>query len=233
MLDGGGFALSLHRHCCDVTVGSELPKRVTRVNEPKYLIVEDHPLMAKALARELARVTSDSRIEIAMNLGTALSFLEKHAEPLWIFLDLELPDSQGLSNIEKIKRAAPTARIAIVSGHDHPQTIRSTISAGAAGFIPKRYETEVLAEAMRSLLTKGFFVPDEVEEIESRTSTQLTRRESQILLGLAAGKSNKAIAKELGVGPDNVKYFVRELFRKLGVRNRTAAVVAARERGLV
>lgn len=191
--------------------------------------------MARALAAELKSITPDVEILTAATLKEALVLLRSGIAPTFLFLDLQLPDVNGLGHVATIKRLADQAKIAIVSGQDHPETMRAAFAAGAIGFIPKRLEPDALAEALRKFVSLGFYFPPEAVAAAALDSNHslFTARELQLIGQLPSGKSRKVIADDLHVSFDYVKKMCTRVFRKLGVNSRSAAVEAARRRGLV
>ena len=195
-----------------------------------FLVIEDHVTTTKGLIQELERLVPDAAFRSATSLDEAFASM-KDWMPDLILLDLQLKRLTAMDHIQAIKKAAPTARVAIFSGLDDVSTMRSTLSRGADGFISKGYNEVQLREALEKLFENGFYYPPEL--LSAEEESVLSAREMVVLKLLSAGKSNKAMAKEMRIAPDTVKSHVLSIFRKLGVHNRTEAAREGRRRGFV
>ena len=152
-------------------------------------------------------------------------------KPEVVFLDLQLEDETAMDHISAMKEAAGDAPVAIYSAIDDLSTMRLTIKRGAAAFIRKGLPMGQQREAIAKLFENGYYFPPELAKAEDQPL--FSDRKLAVLKRLAAGKSNKVIARELGLTPNTVKTHVQELFEKLEVKNRTQALVAAKKKGLV
>jgi two-component system nitrate/nitrite response regulator NarL len=166
-----------------------------------------------------------------------------------VLLDLRVPDLDGFEGVKRAVDALSGAAFIITSPQDDPVTIAMAIKAGARGFIPTSARPDVLRYALPLVLMGEFYVPPSTFRGEMPTvpgaaepsapaSTPeptmkgiLTPRQSEVLLMLAAGKSNKAIAREMQLIDGTVKLHVKAILRKLSVCNRTQAVMAAARAG--
>ena len=131
---------------------------------------------------------------------------------------------------------SPKLRIAIISGWESEHYLQEAIQAGAAGFIPKRFDAEAIANAIRRLLTVGLYIPtDRFGSPSQHTVGQalFTTQQYKTLLLLVHGLSNKDIAQQLDVSEGTIKQYVYAICKKLGVKNRLQAVRAAQMRGII
>ena len=196
----------------------------------RIVIADDHPLFRAALSTAMVRASPDAAIEETSSLAGARAALATGPVDL-LLLDLKLSDSEGFAGLAGIRADFPAVPVAIVSASDDEGTVRRALAFGAAGFIPKSATLETMAEALGSILGGDIWAPalTEVEPMESMESriASLTPSQLKILIGLQQGRLNKQIAFDLGVTEATIKAHLTGVFRKLGVHNRTQAVIAA------
>lgn len=207
----------------------------------RILIADDHPLFRAALRAAAAAAVPDASIDEAADLGVALAALEAEPETDLALLDLHMPDSRGLTGLAAIRAQFPAVAVLVVSAHDDPAVVRRALDHGAAGFIPKSAPPERIADALRSVLACGRWVPEEMSHAVAaqrgdpedaalaRRLGTLTGQQFRVLGQLAEGRLNKQIADALGIQERTVKAHVSAIFEKLGVRNRTQAGVLLRQ----
>jgi DNA-binding NarL/FixJ family response regulator len=120
----------------------------------------------------------------------------------------------------------------ILSSGDDPRIVEATFRQGAAGFIVKSIDSVALAPALHEIAAGNivYFSPNTIAET---ILSALTRREHEMLMALADGHPNQQIARELGLAEQTVKFHLTNLYRKLGVSGRTAAVHYAYDHGLI
>jgi len=203
---------------------------------PHVLIVDDHPLVASATAREVAAILPDARATCVKSLTAAegaIAALQR--DPDFILLDLMLPDAEGLSGLFRLRQAAPNAVIAILTGETSRQVMRDAFAMGARGYLVKTHDVDSFLDGLGKLFQRGFFFPPEAAEApeEVRRPGALTAREVAAIRALATGKANKQLADILGVTESTFKSHLRAIYKKLGVRTRVQAVGRARQLGLL
>lgn len=204
------------------------------------LIVDDHPLFCDALLLMLQSFTNVSQATTASTLTDALTHFENGFHPDIIFLDLNLPDVDGLDGLIRLRNNS-MAPIAVVSSMVGNRIVTSAIRAGASGFIPKHSTRDVFSEAINSMRKGHIYVPEGYvlldyeqlrnspnNDILSRIGT-LTNQQARILQLICEGKLNKQIAFDLSIAETTVKAHVTAIMRKLGVQSRTQAVLIAKE----
>lgn len=217
---------------------AEVRESKAAISRLSVLIVDDHPLFCDALTLTLKL---GLRIEQVSTTGLLERAIEicREAPPNIILLDLNLPDTQGLDGLIRLRKAAKTVPIIVVSSMAENRIVASAIEAGASGFVPKHSQREVFLEAFsrilegETFLPEGFMPPtndcraasDEAEAI--RRISALTHQQARILELLCEGKLNKQIAYDLGIAVTTVKSHVTVILRKLGVQSRTQAVLLA------
>ena len=207
----------------------------------KAMIVDDHPLFCDALSMTLRTVTQINEVTTAENLEGALQQIRDGAKPDVIVLDLNLPDVNGLDGLIRMRTAADTTPIVVVSSMADHRMISSAMRAGATGFVPKHSQREIFRSAFDQIQSGGTYVPEGVpldtdpnrpvtdqEEAIARLS-KLTRQQANILQLICDGKLNKQIAFDLSIAETTVKAHVTAIMRKLGVQSRTQAVLLAQE----
>jgi len=206
----------------------------------KVVIVDDHPLFRRGLAQLLAMEAS-LRVVAEAESGAGLARLCAEHEPDLVLLDLNMRGVGGLEALSDLKDAGCEARVVILTVSDQAEDLVAAIRAGADGYLLKDMEPEDLLEEVREALAGKVTVAPELagalalalrgEAVESaRVNAALTEREQAILRCLAAGMSNKLIARDLGIAEGTVKVHVKNLLKKLGFRSRLEAAVWAVER---
>lgn len=150
-------------------------------------------------------------------------------------MDLNLPGMSGLETIEAIRRQWPTARIVVLTMYKGDEDIHRALAAGAAAYVLKTTVSDDLVRVVREVHAGAKPMSSDVAtRLATRTgASTLTPRERSVVEMIAKGKRNKEIAFELGISEDTVEVHARNLFTKLGVRDRTAAVTAALLRGII
>jgi DNA-binding NarL/FixJ family response regulator len=207
----------------------------------KVLIADDHPLVRDALARIVRELDADAQVQQAGDFDTLLRLaLDDAAAPAdLVLLDLNMPGMRGTAGLLCLRERQPTLRVVVASGQDDPATIRAVLATGAAGFVPKSERPEVLLGALRLVLAGGLYVPARSLDAPAPppmspavAAALLTPRQRDVLHALSQGQPNKLIARELSLTEGTVKIHIAAILRALQVRNRTEAVVRARELGL-
>lgn len=196
----------------------------------KLLHIEDHQVTALGLEHIVRRLVPDVEFRSVTTIADAFRTLQGW-KPDVIVLDLQLDTETSMDHIAALKEGSDGAAIAIFTAIDDLSTMRMTIKRGAAAYIHKGLPIDKQREAIEKLFANDYYYPPELAKAESQSLP--SDRKMSVLKLLAAGKSNKVIARELGLSPDTVKTHVQQLLTMLGVENRTAAVIEARRRGLV
>ncbi|EHR69003.1 response regulator containing a CheY-like receiver domain and an HTH DNA-binding domain [Burkholderiales bacterium JOSHI_001] len=212
------------------------------------LLVDDHPLFCDALAMLCERHWPGMRVRSCGTLAQALVAVHA-AQPSLLLLDLGLPDAQGLDALRQLRLASPDTPLVVLSADERTQTVTAAIEAGAAGFIAKTANATQMCGSLQTVLDGGVCVPagclGDVHAAAAQRHAgadaggwphaqdhELSARQVDVLRLLVQGKPNKAISRELALSESTVKTHVAAVFRKLGVSNRTQAVLAAARLGL-
>lgn len=191
------------------------------------LIVDDHPMFATALTYACQAVDPGLSITTAKTLASAESELQGGSFAL-ILLDLVLPDVAGLTGLALVRALAPTTPVVLVTGKDDAETIAATTALGLSGFLSKAMPLSEMVDAIRIVLTGGTCLPEAPKHARGHVAdrlTELSLAQIKVLRAMASGRQNKQIAYDLGLAEPTVKSHLAAIFRKLGVTNRTQAVL--------
>ena len=193
-------------------------------------VIDDHPLMRDALTMLLHRVKPGLKIIPIHKLNVVESTVEKNGTPELFCLDLQLPDTRGMSGVQVLKAKFPNIPLAVVTSSSASEYEARCLEAGADAFIEKSDSPAQIIAALRSLL-----VTEEEAAIEDAATpagpTKLSKRQKQLILMLDQGLSNRDIAEKLDISEHTVKVHFWRLFRRLGVNSRTQALHFARTNG--
>ncbi len=205
----------------------------------RVLIVDDHPLYGDALASALKQSFGGCIIRRAMTLRETIETFEDGFKPDLIMFDLKLPDVKGISGFHTLKEYAPNTPILVISSLASMELITSLINSGADGFLPKDSSSAKLKQAIETVSTGRRYLPKEYQMAGDeqpqnfcayRSNPELSKLSAQqirILKLICAGMPNKQIAFELSLAEATVKAHITALLRRLGVTNRTHAVIVA------
>jgi len=207
----------------------------------KLLIVDDHHLIREGLRPVLKRLGDGEETEVleAGSFEAAVEFADAHPDLDLLILDLRLPNVAGFAALCDLQERHPSLPIVIMSGEDDPELMRQAIEHGALGFIPKSSRADVILNALRLVLSGATYVPRQLmaappaaapppaKPAPARlTGLGLTPRQADVLELLVAGKSNKAICRELNLAEGTVKTHIAAVFKALNVTSRVQAVLA-------
>ena len=198
------------------------------------LIVDDHPMMRLGVA---AIVSDQPDMAVVAQAGTgeqAVDLFRQH-KPHVTLMDLRLPGMSGVEAIRAIRRESPRARFVVLTTYEGDEDVHQALEAGAQGYLVKGMSPETLVDALRRVHAGHRVLPPPVaRRLEARIpNSDLSAREREVLSLIAHGKNNKEIAATLGITEGTVKCHVTMILSRLGVSDRTQAVVAAAHRGIV
>ncbi|WP_202923895.1 response regulator transcription factor [Rhodovulum sulfidophilum] len=203
----------------------------------KVLVADDHELLRDTL--ELYFQQSDGvDADFVGDYPSALEKMQGETEYDLVLLDYSMRGMNGLEGLKAALGVAGSNRVALMSGIAPRDVAAEALNLGAAGFVPKTLSAKSLLSAVRFMAEGERYAPIDFLMGEDQTSLanplaeKLLSREVQVLRRLRAGMSNKEIARELGVTEPTVKLYLKSLFRKINVNNRTQAALFAQENGL-
>jgi DNA-binding NarL/FixJ family response regulator len=198
----------------------------------RVMVVDDHPLMREGLAGVIAR---QNDMLLVGEAGDGVEAIARYAElrPDITLMDLQMPRMDGVAAIEAIRRDFPDAAIVVLTTYPGDTLALRALKAGAAGYLLKNCIRKDLLDTIRSVQTgRRSIAPEVAQEIALHAvEEKLTEREIAILRLVAEGQANKQIAWVLAMSPDTVKAHLKAIFAKLGVADRTHAVIVAARRG--
>lgn len=206
----------------------------------RLLFADDHPMFLDAVREHLNRAFPDIEIEVAANLGDVMTMLGGKDGFDLVVLDFSMPGMDGADGVKMLREKHPEVSVAVTSGVAKTRDVKAVLDLGAHGYLPKTLTGSAYAGALRVIAEGGTYVPVETmqamaaEAADRKVNAEgLTPREMEVLEGIADGKPNKQIARDLDIHEVTVKLHARSIFKKIGVQNRSQAAVIARERGLV
>ena len=200
------------------------------------LIADDHPLFREALRGAVQRILPDASLCEADSVDALYGLVEANPDADLLLMDLNMPGAHGFSALVHLRALHPQLPVVVVSAREEPAVMRRALDHGALGFIPKSADSETIGIAVGQVLDGERWAPaaaasapamDRDEEAVARRLRELTPQQFRVLQMLGEGRLNKQIAWDLGVSEATIKAHVTAVLRKLGVNNRTQAVLMA------
>jgi DNA-binding NarL/FixJ family response regulator len=204
----------------------------------KVLVADDHPLIVQGLRRALEACDDIEVVGEARSGAEVLPLVERR-NPDIVLLDLRMPKMDGVECITAIKQSQPQVKAVVLSGSEDRGSIDAAIAAGASAYVLKSVSSLDVPALLRQVAAGYtlFHAPkddgDESDAEGNAPGAELTERELTILAAVAGGLTTKAISAELWVSEHTVKFHLTNIYRKLGVSNRSGAVRYAYEHGLM
>jgi DNA-binding NarL/FixJ family response regulator len=204
------------------------------MREIRVLLIEDHFLARMALRSVLSAHPQIQIVGEACD-GEAGLAMYRSLIPDVVVLDLRLPRLSGFDLIIKIRSEFPTAHIVVLSNYSGSEDIYRAVRSGAMAYLTKDASGEELLNAIQSVHQGLRYFPHlALDRLAERTpAVDLTPRETEVLVCITRGRSNREIAEELGIAEKTVRIHVSSLLDKMGARDRTQATIYALQRGLV
>jgi DNA-binding NarL/FixJ family response regulator len=200
----------------------------------RLLCVDDHRIVREGIALILSREPDITVVATAATADEAVVEFKRHLPDITL-MDLRLGGRSGIDAIREIRQDYPTARIVVLTMYQGDEDIHRALSAGAATYLLKDALSDDLIRVVREVHAGGRpMAPDVRARLDKRAAQPtLTPREIQVLQLVSQGKRNKEIAAILGLSEDTVPVHVKNIFAKLRVNERTAAVNVALRRGII
>jgi DNA-binding NarL/FixJ family response regulator len=204
----------------------------------KTLLADDHPLMREGMRQVLSQLSSPVEIIDAHDYPSLFAQTALHADLDLALVALNMLGFVGMQGITQYRNRFPDIPLVVLSASESAHDIRSTLDAGALGYIPKAASSAVMLAALRQVLAGNLYVPaclgDNQADLQPAARADfavlqhsgLTARQLEVARLLAQGCANKAIAGMLAMSEGTVKVHIAAIFRAFGVTNRTEAVLA-------
>ncbi len=201
----------------------------------KVLLVDDHPVVREGLRGMLAAEDGLKVVAEAGGAAEAVAAVRAH-EPDVVLMDLRMPGGDGVEATARVLVQRPATRVVVLTTYETDADILRAVEAGAAGYLLKDASRAELAQAIRAAARgETVLAPSVAAKLVSRmrSPVELSRREIEVLRLVARGRTNAEIGRELFISEATVKTHLLRTFGKLEVSDRTAAVTAALERGIL
>ena len=208
----------------------------------KIVIIDDHQLFLHGL--KLTLENSDNEVFTFDNPIIALKHIES-LQPDLILMDLNMPEMSGIVMIDELTQKQILSPVIVLSACEDYKDVAIALKKGAMGFIPKSYAPDAMIKGLETVLKGDVFMPIEVEqqleklvlqEKKNKEQYHLSERQTEILIYLHLGKTNREIANLLSISPDTVKFHQKGIYQILqvsGVRSRAKAIEKAIQVGLL
>jgi DNA-binding NarL/FixJ family response regulator len=211
---------------------AEAPSRSTGFDESMKLVIADDRLTIEGIRRALEGAEGIEIVGETYSGADVLALVER-TKPDMLLLDIRMPGLDGFTTIDSLSTRYPNMALVVLSALNDPEHIDTALKRGAAGYIAKSVNPVDLSAVLREAVAGNVHYALRLPKTRSNgNSDGLTEREHTILRAVARGLSNQAIARELWVTEQTVKFHLHNVYRKLGVQNRTEAARYVYEHGL-
>jgi DNA-binding NarL/FixJ family response regulator len=200
----------------------------------RVLVVDDHPLMRDGIAIGLADEPDIQLVAEASDGSAGIEAFRKY-KPDVTLMELQMPDMSGIEAMQVIRSEFPNACIIVLTTYRGDVHVTNALRSGARAFLLKSTLRNELCDTIRAVHAGRYVLSPQAASAlaEHASDSELSRRELEVLRGAVRGQANKTIGVELGISEDTVKVHMKNLFAKLGVRDRTQAAMVAIGRGFV
>jgi two-component system NarL family response regulator len=221
-----------NRNRADFTMN---PSPDASTQQIRVVLADDHPVVREGLAA-IFKSQQDIKIVGEATNGEEACELYEQLSPDVLLLDLRMPKKDGLQVIaELMSRRASKPRIIVLTTYETEEDVRRALKAGAKGYLLKGTAPRQIRDAVRRVAEGEALFPAEIalKLAESMVHPELSKRELQVLHGMASGRSNKEIGQMLFISEFTVKDHVKSVLSKLYAKGRTEAIAIATKRGLI
>lgn len=200
----------------------------------RVVLADDHPVVRDGLAAMINQQPDMAVVAEAGDGDEAIAHYIAH-QPDVMVLDLRMPRRDGVAVVQQVLELDPKARVLIMTTYDGDEDIFRCLSQGAKGYLLKDAPRQEILSAIRAVSEDRPYTSSLVaaKALQRMARPSLTGREVGVLQLLAEGRSNKDIARQLGIGEGTAKTHVKSILTKLDAISRTEAVAVAHKRGLV
>lgn len=202
------------------------------------LICDDHPIVREAIRGILSFSWPDAQFAEAPDFPTAQLMAEEGFDIC--LCDLAMPGAEPVEGVAELLRRAPGLQVLIITASADDALMLRLLRMGVSGFVPKSAGGKIIESAIRLVLAGGKYLPQQLLDhvapemsVISDSAPRLTDQQRRVIQLVAAGQTNKTIARSLGLAPSTVKTHLDQAMRSLGASNRVMAVTKAREAGLL
>ncbi len=200
----------------------------------RLMVIDDHAMVREGI---VALLQMQKEFQVVAEAGDADSGIQLYRQhrPDVALVDLRLPGKDGVTVIQRLRVEFPTGRFLVLTTYDSEDNVMRAMQAGAHGYLLKGASRTTLTDAIvRVHAGLRYIPPDLADRVMPRPADEaLSEREVEVLNAIAGGLNNKEIAEELGIAESTVKGHLNHVFAKLGVTDRTKALVVAVRRGLI
>lgn len=199
----------------------------------RILLVDDHIVMRMGLATAAG---GEPDMKVVAEAGDGLEAVQafRTHRPDVVVLDLRMPKKNGIETIQLLRDEFGPVRTLVFSNYAGGDEVFQAFKAGASGFVAKEMPLERLLEAIRCVHAGEQYLPPEIAmRMNGRVISQLSSRELEVLALVAKGLSNKEIGAALNVAEGTIKVHLKNILAKLGVSDRTQAILVAVKRGII
>ena len=199
----------------------------------RVVLVDDHPLVRAGLSTLLDAAADLTVVGEAADGAQAVDVAERCAADV-VLMDLSMPVMDGVAATRAVLARVPEARVVVLSSYSDQARVRDAVAAGATGYVLKDSSPEQVLSAVRSAAAGHAPLDPRVAAALLPSAAQqpgagLSERELQVLRLASKGLANKQIARSLGIAERTVKVHLGNVFRRIGVNDRTSAALWARE----
>lgn len=211
--------------------------RLIAIQAETVIVADDHPLFRTAIKEALQESQGETNFLEASSFDSLQELVEENPDVDLILLDLHMPGVSGFAGLIYLCKRYPSVPVVIISANEDPVVIQRALDHGAAGFIPKSSDIKTITNAIGDILMGEIWAPISTQanlpgrntsELElAERMAQLTPQQFKVLMAVSQGLLNKQIAYDMSISEATVKAHVTAIMNKLGVSNRTQAVLAA------
>ena len=208
----------------------------------KVMMADDH-LMVREGVKALLEIDGDIKVIAQANDGVECLKILEEVNPDVLLLDINMPKLDGLAVLETVKHTKPNIKVIVLTIHNEGNYLYNAYEKGADGYVLKDSGSDILKRAIQVVhrgeqYIEPILMPKLREQIENQKNPEtkddkLSKREFEILKLVAVGMYNKEIADQLSISEKTVKNHVSNIFKKIGVSDRTQAAVYAIKHNLV
>lgn len=206
------------------------------------MITDDHKMLRQGI-KQLLELDKDIKVICEASDGQECISLVSECKPDVLLLDINLPDMTGIQVLKDIKRKSKKQKILMLTVHNEPEYLLECIENNCDGYILKDSDSDELIKAIKAVNNGERYIQADLvpvlnsrlvqKDTEYEMVRELTKREKQILISIAEGKSNADIGESFDISERTVKNHITNLFKKIGVKDRTQAAVFAIRNNLI